>query len=585
MKARQLMAIVLLSGLLLSCQLTKKTSSFVVSFQTCEFEKRSTPVYDIATMNGHSSTNAEMYKLEDVDLYFNPEFEEAPYITLGDYAKLLSSYFRPQCKYEVLKEGNEEMLALYEEHGEPVYQIIVNYAKASFTYAGDPSPIIKPTSEDEGLDISKYAKITADWAKLDSIATEESFANNNLPIFRNARIFYLPLALWEARVGTSANVHHFYSGESLFRYEEAAQLKQQMVVGAKIVTPTDYWTNYALNHGGMPNGIALSDADVFYYKMNNSYGLRQRKIGSAAYQEYYKEQLIDDRKQLNSTDPTIHTQAILSALNVLDDDHTGVTSFAPWWGENGDGLSDVRGPNSVARSALAELLTEKRQEAFQNDGVALDGIRISRNRSLAFFSFDSFSIEPEVYKNGVSRASEELKERDTYCYISKRLSAIMEMRTVNKVIIDISLNGGGVVAVLYKLLSLLNTSITSTTFMQQGSNGVVRVVTSNEFNYRQLKFFLLTSNVSFSCGNALPFYAKKQRTATIIGQKTGGGECALEETYLPSGIHFVHSSNNHIGWYTDSNGFEGCEDGVEPAIELSYDEFYDLGVLQTKVVQ
>ena len=154
MKARQLMAIVLLSGLLLSCQLTKKTSSFVVSFQTCEFEKRSTPVYDIATMNGHSSTNAEMYKLEDVDLYFNPEFEEAPYITLGDYAKLLSSYFRPQCKYEVLKEGNEEMLALYEEHGEPVYQIIVNYAKASFTYAGDPSPIIKPTSEDEGLDIS-----------------------------------------------------------------------------------------------------------------------------------------------------------------------------------------------------------------------------------------------------------------------------------------------------------------------------------------------------------------------------------------------------------------------------------------------
>ena len=43
----------------------------------------------------------------------------------------------------------------------------------------------------------------------------------------------------------------------------------------------------------------------------------------------------------------------------------------------------------------------------------------------------------------------------------------------------------------------------------------------------QYDFYILTSGCSYSCGNALPFFAQSDGLAKIIGEQPGGGDCAV----------------------------------------------------------
>ena len=78
--------------------------------------------------------------------------------------------------------------------------------------------------------------------------------------------------------------------------------------------------------------------------------------------------------------------------------------------------------------------------------------------------------------------------------------------------------------------------------------------------------------MSYSAANAYAYYAKKDDIATIIGRKTGGGECAVSIHYLPNSQYVYHSSNLHIGFYNESEGkFYGNEAGVEP--DIYFDDY------------
>ena len=47
----------------------------------------------------------------------------------------------------------------------------------------------------------------------------------------------------------------------------------------------------------------------------------------------------------------------------------------------------------------------------------------------------------------------------------------------------------------------------------------------------QYNFYILTTGASYSCGNALPYFAQQRNLAKIIGEKPGGGDCVVG-TYL-----------------------------------------------------
>jgi len=82
-----------------------------------------------------------------------------------------------------------------------------------------------------------------------------------------------------------------------------------------------------------------------------------------------------------------------------------------------------------------------------------------------------------------------------------------------------------------------------------------------------------------------PCSAQLLGDAKIIGQKSGGGECAVSIHYLPNSQYVYHSSNLHLGYYDEDNKkFIGYEGGATPDIEVAVNaDFYDIDKLAAAI--
>jgi C-terminal processing protease CtpA/Prc len=95
-----------------------------------------------------------------------------------------------------------------------------------------------------------------------------------------------------------------------------------------------------------------------------------------------------------------------------------------------------------------------------------------------------------------------------------------------------------------------------------------------------LNIAVLTSAFSFSCGNLFPALMKGYGTL-IIGEKSGGGACAIQQMCTADGFDYRISSFRCR--LCDANG-KNIDGGVEPQKALLRDQFYDLGVLEQNIV-
>lgn len=227
-----------------------------------------------------------------------------------------------------------------------------------------------------------------------------------------------------------------------------------------------------------------------------------------------------------------------------------------------------------------------------------DGVRYSDSGKTALIIFNSFSFgkDAEVFNTDNSlKADAHLY--DTYLKIVRDLKAIKSKNTVENVILDISLNGGGTLGVMMKLLALISKDNNAITHFYDDSakylymydiaidsnfdnNYEVNDAFGNDFN-----FYIATSAASFSAANAYAFYADISDSATIIGRKSGGGECAVSIHYLPNSQYIYHSSNLHIGFYDETEGnFWGDEAGVVPEIYFDdYNTYGDPNAIETLI--
>ena len=105
-------------------------------------------------------------------------------------------------------------------------------------------------------------------------------------------------------------------------------------------------------------------------------------------------------------------------------------------------------------------------------------------------------------------------------------------------------------------------------------------------NY-QLKYGVMTSSFSFSCGNLFPSLMKDMGFP-ILGEKSGGGACAVQNFVTPEGLQYQLSSAR--ARLTDMN-WVNIDPGVEPTIPikvmqddgvtLDYSKFYDVSYVSS----
>ena len=83
----------------------------------------------------------------------------------------------------------------------------------------------------------------------------------------------------------------------------------------------------------------------------------------------------------------------------------------------------------------------------------------------------------------------------------------------------------------------------------------------------QYDFYILCSGSSYSCGNALPYFAQKNGLAKIIGTKPGGGDCVVGSFIDAYGHCAAYSGMLKLG-IDDGNGFVSNEKTTDADLNM-----------------
>ncbi len=178
------------------------------------------------------------------------------------------------------------------------------------------------------------------------------------------------------------------------------------------------------------------------------------------------------------------------------------------------------------------------------------------------------------------------------------LSGVRQARKdgVKNVILDVTLNGGGSSDIVLTLLSLIARNETERQQVTLYADYVISkqattthyVVDRNfdgkfdeadaKVDYSDLNFAILTSNYSFSCGNLMPS-VMKDSGFKVMGERSGGGCCAIQFQYTPDGMQYGISCYRLR--MVNAKG-ENIDVGVPIDIDIPVEKFYDIDYLAEK---
>ena len=471
---------------------------------------------------------------------------------------------------------------------------------------------------------SKYTVTAASKAQNKMIL---SFKDTEYITFKENGINYYPFGLLNMALQGYSGHKYFYNYINLYEYNEFEQLNQMEIYNKESDEDSfmvmDQMKNYidskytekdVSGNPLMPLYLRKNHRSEFTFMFENYYGLgTTRNIKSMkTYFENYG--IYDDMISDNSL---IRGKAYSNAAYILEDLHTGKynTSTTPWGEDNGG--KDIEGAHVSKlvdeRRTLGRNLSNMRKEVLKNKGIEEDNykktILYSEDGLTAYFYFDGFDASTNAYKkvdgNYVRKDDDKLAEEDSYFFFVKQLNEIKAHTTmvggqevkVKNVIIDDSQNGGGYVYILGKLLALISKDNKGITYTQNDitkeiTKSVYQVDSNKDGKYDELDcygnyfdFYIITSSQSFSCGNAFPIIASYYKYAKIIGERSGGGECVVDQGLVSNGICYAHSGNEHLIIYDeDKNIVSGVEDGIAPDSVINYYEFYDIEALN-KVIK
>lgn len=598
MKKTRLLFAFCLAGLLSSCSIYDLVNSGLPyvpggnsNIVTDPLQKKTLEVFDLKKygLEQNASSNLATYKVGNLPVYYPTGKEEVLYVTFADYCDHLTRYFGTNYSGSVSGSGSAPVWNV-KKGSSLVYQIELSVSSSSFTVGGGLYGVDKLTKDYSRSSLSLAMSTRQETLDRGSTYVTRSFRCFQTPLYFYNSTYYFPLALLEAEIGKGYGSWHFHDFQRLYRYDDREQLGLDFILDNKETSVEKNINAYIDEKKTMPEGLRKLDADVVYYTFETQYGLlAQRGLASG------KTALdsINAYSRLTSADTLTRQKALYESFALFDDDHTGVyPAHGAMWGETTEGY--VRGQNSLARSQVSKTLKEAR--ASWLEGLGKTAMDVLYQDDMAYFSFDSFKFAQEAYVGDTTALRDDLYVDDSYYYFLHQFSDIQSHNGIKDVVIDISLNGGGTVGILYKLCALLSRDNSSRMAYMISNSGTKYTVTSrvdvngdgqysdDETFGGKYNFYLLTSSMSFSCGNAFPFLMRKQGFAKVVGANSGGGECTVDSSFLPSGHGFVFSSMNHIGYVARSSTvFFGDEGGSGVDIPLAYESFYDLAALRQAI--
>ena len=210
----------------------------------------------------------------------------------------------------------------------------------------------------------------------------------------------------------------------------------------------------------------------------------------------------------------------------------------------------------------------------------------------AFLTLDNFSY---LGMDHYAVAQTDELPRDTFGQVIRAHRQITrENSPIKNVVLDLSQNvGGATPAAIYVIswmlgdtqLSVKDTfSGAETTAAYRADVNLDRVFDEQDtLAGRGLNLYCLTSPVSFSCGNLVPWAFKAEGSVKLMGSVTGGGSCAVWPMVTAWGTSFAISGPFRLSFLKNGSYYD-VDRGVEPDYVIrSFDHYYDREALTSYI--
>ena len=570
------------------------TSCSLFNFDTYTVIEKDIEVFDIDALDSTNKLSSGYQAT--IKAAFKEGQEYIPYVTLEQYASLYGKHLSSDVVSEV-KDYEYFSYWTITKGGSYYFVAEVNPSSKSIRYGGSLEAAYATNDDPRDLKALTHAMNTTTENKSESGSgyTDLSYKNYGINSIKYNNQNYYPLSLLDNSFSSNSYIYFEYNYKHILSTRDVESYATKYYIDSGVEYSFDTQMESAKSDNDIPSYLVKFNAGMFLYTMDNFYGLKDyKKISSFA--KYCKSVGVYDG--LYSSHGPTRVQAYSDALSILDDNHTVLYSANDTWDESNFARRRY-GEGAYNRSVTRQTLLQYRKTAYssyQEDGVVKAStpekdILYSQDGKTALFSFDSFEYgtTSQVF-NDDNSIKTTAKNYDTFYKLIDAFNRIKAKGGVNNVILDIALNGGGVVGVLFKLLALISKDNTGyfcfyDDLSKQAAVYNVKVDSNGDGEYNALDCFgndfniyLLTSDASFSCGNAFPCIAQIKKSAKIIGQKSGGGECAVGTHYMPNSEYVYHSSNLHIGYFNETtNKFEGFESGATPDIVVPMNQdFYSI---------
>ena len=263
-----------------------------------------------------------------------------------------------------------------------------------------------------------------------------------------------------------------------------------------------------------------------------------------------------------------------------------ITDHPELYKEYQAGLMANQGVMAMVMSAVMEM------RAMVADGQAVEalrpkvygeGVTYVKKGDTAVCVFDSFNERNEqAWKDyyagtGPMPTVENAPNDDMVIFLDALKKAAADPEVKNFVI-DITANGGGSADIVLAMTSLiLDKSYISQDNSLTGQRSIVEYEVDRNFNgvfdaadknvRYDLNFAVLTSPMSFSCGNLFPSILK-DNGVPVLGATSGGGACAIQAMCTADGFCFQISSFRARLNTLDGDNIDG---GVTPDIPIDND--------------
>ena len=275
-----------------------------------------------------------------------------------------------------------------------------------------------------------------------------------------------------------------------------------------------------------PNSVRIAEMLLFYYLFDSGHDASMPLLS------VFKEETLNEA----------NTDAVLDDVKQSEE---GDSLF----GEDGELAPDSQDLVDAFTGALVEkgfkipeLVPTMAWMTYMGSAKPADygSQRLDYAGDTAVIYFESFlndyKRDPSFYLKPIS---EEDEEKSNFAFFYNCFEDIKQHDEVKNVVINLSNNGGGSATGLVTILGFLaddgevnftDLDMLSGSYREEHyhvDTNLDGLADDQDGFGGQYNFYIMTSGQSYSCGNALPYFAQRDGLAKIIGTEPGGGDCCV----------------------------------------------------------